>query len=390
VSLSFVVVVVASEYQRRRRRCLFTDIFHFRDTVVRIMSDPSSTPSLVFPTPTLTKIIGRPNNSTLQLLQQQLFQNARAITSTRGGGRHGHLGLVMPPAEYLQLAGEGNNFAVPRPPGDMAAAPAGATSAQLFDIRRLHDQRTKAYNTYHAVRTALQNQIIDAVEDTYLQSLKHVDFGYHDVEPYTMLSHLKTTYGILTGHEIELNRAKLGDAWDPSTPIEDLWARITEIRRVAASVGQPISDAAVIALVLPMIERTGLFRHSVDMWNTMELELQTYVRFQSHFTRANELRITKLTSSDLQYADANLAVKSVASPASTTITTTSTSSNPVSHIQVDNVPFYYCWTHGLSPIAQHTSATCRQPAEGHKHDATAYDRKGGTNTFRTPRHNTSN
>ena len=35
--------------------------------------------ALVFPTPVLTPIVGRPTNSTLQVLQQQLYQNARAI-----------------------------------------------------------------------------------------------------------------------------------------------------------------------------------------------------------------------------------------------------------------------------------------------------------------------
>ena len=80
---------------------------------------------------------------------------------------------------------------------------------------------------------------------------------------------------------------------------------------------QAILNAAVIALVLPMFERTGLFIHSVNAWNGMPLEDQNFAqfkshftRFKSHFTRANELRVTELSSADLRFADAKAAIGS--------------------------------------------------------------------------------
>jgi hypothetical protein len=42
---------------------------------------------------------------------------------------------------------------------------------------------------------------------------------------------------------------------------------------------------------------------------------------------------------------------------------------------------HYCWTHGLSQQGNHTSATCNQKHDGHVDDATAYDRKGGSQQF---------
>jgi hypothetical protein len=81
-----------------------------------------------------------------------------------------------------------------------------------------------------------------------------------------MLAHLQSTYGVLTGLEIEKNRACLSETWDTGSPIETLWAHISEIRRIASNAEQAIGDTAVIALVLPMFERTGLFLHSVNSW----------------------------------------------------------------------------------------------------------------------------
>ena len=75
--------------------------------------------------------------------------------------------------------------------------------------------------------------------------------------------------------------------------LESLWARITEIHRIAAVAKQPIEDHAVIALVLPIFEHTGLFLHAVELG--------------THFMRANKLHFANLTAADLNYTDANIA-----------------------------------------------------------------------------------
>ena len=40
----------------------------------------------VLPHPDLTPIVGKPNNKSLQLLQNELYANARAVHLMRGGG----------------------------------------------------------------------------------------------------------------------------------------------------------------------------------------------------------------------------------------------------------------------------------------------------------------
>ena len=74
-----------------------------------------STPKFTFPHETLTPIDGKPTNTTLQILQRQLFTNARSVASTRGGGTHGHLAILLSPADYLLRAGV--LFIVPTHPG---------------------------------------------------------------------------------------------------------------------------------------------------------------------------------------------------------------------------------------------------------------------------------
>jgi hypothetical protein len=42
---------------------------------------------------------------------------------------------------------------------------------------------------------------------------------------------------------------------------------------------------------------------------------------------------------------------------------------------------YYCWSHGLSKKAAHTSATCSNRKEGHIETATADNLQGGNYTI---------
>jgi hypothetical protein len=134
--------------------------------------------SLVFPTPVLTPIVGRPTNSSLQIMQQQLYQNACAVASPSGGGENGHLGLIMPPAEYLLRPGA---IAIPVHPVILGPAPAGATEKQIADLKRVYHNDMLIYTTYQIFPFALQNQIAAAVEFTYLQAINDVDFGFSDV-----------------------------------------------------------------------------------------------------------------------------------------------------------------------------------------------------------------
>ena len=42
---------------------------------------------------------------------------------------------------------------------------------------------------------------------------------------------------------------------------------------------------------------------------------------------------------------------------------------------------HYCWTHGCRAAKDHTSVTCKTPAEGHKTTATYDNRMGGSNVW---------
>ena len=90
-----------------------------------------------FPFEKLTPIIGKPTNTLLQLLQRQLFTNARAVTSPRGGGRHGHMAMRLSEADFVARTGVA--FEIPEHPGPAPVHPANATAAQIAETLRLYN-----------------------------------------------------------------------------------------------------------------------------------------------------------------------------------------------------------------------------------------------------------
>ena len=117
-------------------------------------------------------IIGRPASQTLTELKQLLYENAATIPSNIGGGNHGHLGIIMPPAIFFIMAG-GAAWIAPNNPGVAPAIPAGATGPQMQRIITQFKNDQAVFRTYHNVDKALKQQIINAVPNMYIKALSN-------------------------------------------------------------------------------------------------------------------------------------------------------------------------------------------------------------------------
>jgi hypothetical protein len=192
------------------------------------MSLSANTSSLTFPHPILTPITTKPTNSTLQVLQREIYANARAIHSTRGGGAHGHLAIIMPAANYLARVGQA--FVTPVHPRPAPVHAVNATNAQITETNRQYAADLAEHSLFQTVNEELKKQILVAVPVLYLSLLSDDDMGFTDVSCANMLAHLHATYGTISQAELEANCMRLTSEWSVDSPIEDLWLRIREIQ----------------------------------------------------------------------------------------------------------------------------------------------------------------
>jgi hypothetical protein len=335
-----------------------------------------------FPFESLTPIAGKPTNTTLQLLQRQLFTNARSVPSARGGGLHGHLAILLSDAEYIARVGVA--FEVPLHPGPPPDA-VGTAAAIAVAIRAYTNALTDA-SLYNNLRAALTAQILTAINASFLSALEDPDFGFGDVTPLAMLNHLRAEYGTMTPEELERNRSALSEPWNFDDPIEDLWSKIANIQRVATLGAIPIPDLTVITLTLAMIEKTGLLASTTEKFRLRPSADWTLALFKAEFKLGNQERVRRLTASDAGFHGAHHAsVITPPPPVATAALARASPATPAQHVSVEGGKLYYCWTHGLSQHRNHTSATCHNKATGHRDDATAFRMQGGNNTIATGR-----
>jgi hypothetical protein len=83
-----------------------------------------------FPHSSLPKVTGEPTFADIQVIWCLLYTNAMSVYSYVGGGRHGHLGIIMTNEEYFSIAA--NVFPVPDNPGASAeSVVVGITAAVI-------------------------------------------------------------------------------------------------------------------------------------------------------------------------------------------------------------------------------------------------------------------
>ena len=52
----------------------------------------------------ITKINGQPTDRDLMKLKQELVKITASVSTSLGGGKHGHLGLILPGGEYVKIS----------------------------------------------------------------------------------------------------------------------------------------------------------------------------------------------------------------------------------------------------------------------------------------------
>jgi hypothetical protein len=168
-----------------------------------------------------------------------------SVASCEGGGRHGHLGIIMNNEEYFAIAVD--VFPVPANPGPSAAVVAGMTAAVIAETTRLHREATQVYRTYHNADQAIKKLLIEAFDDAYLNALFDEIVGYANCTSLQILTHLLTYYTMIAPTELTQNYERLNTPYDPNQPIETLFQKIQDARAFAVAGGQPYG-AAILSM----------------------------------------------------------------------------------------------------------------------------------------------
>jgi hypothetical protein len=122
---------------------------------------------------TVTKIHGQPTSHDLTILEKEIIAILANIPTSLGGGRHGHVGVIMNSMEYNTMTG-GIDFINPVNPGiypmGLAVNAAAGTRARA---EAEHKELINQYETFKGVCLGAKDLILEAVNNKYLIKIEH-------------------------------------------------------------------------------------------------------------------------------------------------------------------------------------------------------------------------
>jgi hypothetical protein len=378
-----------------------------------------------FPHSSLPKVTGEPTFEDLKVIRRLLNTNAMSVASYEGGGRHGHLGIIMTNEEYFAIAVD--VFLVPANPGSSAVVVAGMTAAVIAETTRLHREATQVHRTYHNVDQAIKKLIIKSFDDTYLNALSDEIVGYANCTSLQLLTHLLTYYAMITPIELTQNYERINTLYDPNQPIETLFQQIQDARAFAVAGGQPYGAAMIVNVAYTLVFNTGFFPDACCAWQSRAIAAKTWAHFKIDFATAHcEFRLTNQTAQQFGFHSANKIIEqgrddsmqetaeaiaqlatATASDRGMVATLTTTNAKLANQLEAAHAliaqlrseiatlkskikPAWqgqlpakttntdsYCWSHGYQVAKSHTSATCNVRKNGHQEAVTKIDTMGG-------------
>ena len=139
-----------------------------------------------FPTKTLPVVVGEPTYENIRVLTEALYGNAASLHAYTGGGKHGHIGLIMPATLYAILSSTA--YATPTDPGEFPEDYTNEAERLTNNRKYLGERRT--YDNHNNMDNALKSQIIDTIHETYLCEKRKRLIGFLGVSTRDLLDHL--------------------------------------------------------------------------------------------------------------------------------------------------------------------------------------------------------
>ena len=186
----------------------------------------------VFEFPVLTKITGRPQYSNLKIIKDELKANAGKVQCELGGGKNGHLGLLLKDTEYTLV----NNTAYIRPIHPGTVVPIGATQILNTNLRAQYNEGLRLFREANAVEEALTKQLSDALPAHYLKKYRNVHSNKIGTPIRDIIAELITTYGAINDEELSEKETTLkARIFDITHPMVELYNAIEELQEIATA-----------------------------------------------------------------------------------------------------------------------------------------------------------
>eukprot|EP00957_Ditylum_brightwellii_P211860 15366685-Ditylum_brightwellii.AAC.1 len=220
--------------------------------------------STMFEKPELTHIHGEPTMSSILILQNKIIANSQTLYTTLGGGMNDHLGFTMTTSNYAIVPGTTAYICPPQP---VHVCPTGGTQYQITQAKEQCYKDLCLFNECNTIEKILIQQIIDAVDATYLTAIR--DPITHQVKSTIpiILKHLFDNYGDFMAEELrELQEQVENLTYQPTKLIDTIFAKSNTLA-----------------------EKTQKYKSDLNAWNYRASASKTWKKFKTDMREAQKV-----------------------------------------------------------------------------------------------------
>ena len=142
----------------------------------------------------VTRIHGQPSDLSVTILTRELVKLASSVKTKLGGGKHGHIGLILEDTRYTAISNGGVSFNEPAHPGAYPATVSNDSATREKEIAEHKASVTEA-ETCDAVHEALKEKAIEAVDEEWLAEIEDDLLGFTNLSLKEILKHLRDRGG---------------------------------------------------------------------------------------------------------------------------------------------------------------------------------------------------
>ena len=233
---------------------------------------------------TLSKIHGQPTDQSVTLLRKEVAKIAANVPTSLGGGKHGHLGLVLEPAKYTAISHGGATFEVPTHPGAYPSTVSATAEARAREEAE-HKAKIREFEIYAGVNNAIKDLIIEAVDEEWLEEIEDDVLGFTNVTVQAMIKHLEDRGGTLDYFETQEIKMKRDAPWDGEENVVTYFSRVEKARKQLERANIATSDNELINQALFTFKQSGELEQGLVNWDAKAGADKTWTELKKHFTK---------------------------------------------------------------------------------------------------------
>ena len=253
-----------------------------------------------FTVKTIPPIPGRPNLFELLRLLKHVCRNSQTTKSCLGP--LGYLFVALPQMHYARFTAV--PLVIPAPTPNLPNFIDGMNSGQREQVRLNWTAHKAENNNIANMNEALTSVFLEAIGDTYKKHLDNDLVGRVTSNFWQIFTTFLNKYGKIKPMDLENNLIRMKKDWDPSSPIEDLFAQINDANEYSIFAQHPYGVRDLVQAGEVVILRTNMFASEYKDWRTVDMADRTWNNFQDWWQEAYDLKEeTETTAASMGYGN---------------------------------------------------------------------------------------